>query len=359
MHCKRSLFLTPAIVLLFVAAATLHGQFRARVDLVVVPVSVRDNNGVLITGLERDDFRILEDGKPQGISDFSLDAQPLSVAILIDDGISGNALRRVVSLLPSIPAPFKPDDEMTSYRYDHIVWKLSDFTNDHKQIETSFRELIQMADRRPEEPEPPALIDKIEKNTPGWLRALAGIFTVGSNGAPGSLPAAPAPRPAPSSRTMHSAVYEALVALQNRPADHRKIILLISDGAVSEPQISVIPGKTINSFNKNVELLLKSRIQVYSVYTAGTLLNTSAGILDSYARVTGGDVYGGRSASDMKFAFSRIAEQARNQYVLGYISSNSAPPQGIYRKIEVKSGDPDQKRTVIHRQGYIQYPIPQ
>jgi VWFA-related protein len=359
MRRKPFIILTLAVLLLFVAAGTLRSQFRARVDLVVVPASVRDNNGVLITGLGRDDFRVLEDGKPQGITDFSLDAQPLSVAILIDDGISGSALRRVVSLLPSIPAPFKPEDEMTSYRYDHIVWKLSDFTSDHKKIETSFRELIQMADNRPEEPEPPALIDKIEKKTPGWLRALAGIFTVGSNGAPSSLPTAPAPRPARASRTMHSAVYEALVALQNRPAEHRKIILLISDGAVSEPQTSVIPGKTLNSFDKNVDLLLKSRIQVYSVYTLGTLLNTSAGMLDSYARATGGDVYGGRSASDMKFAFSRIAEQARTQYILGYISSNTAPPQGVYRKIEVKSGDPDQKRTVIHRQGYIQYPIPQ
>jgi hypothetical protein len=216
-----------------------------------------------------------------------------------------------------------------------------------------------MADNRPEEPEPPAVVDKIEKNTPGWLRAIAGIFSVGSNGAPGSLPTARAPSPRPASRTMHSAIYEAVAALQSRPTDRRKIILLISDGAVSEPKTSVIPGKTLNSFDKNLELLLKNRIQVYSVYTPGTLLNTTAGILDSYARATGGDVYGGRSPSDMKFAFSRIAEQARTQYVLGYISSNTAPPQGIYRKIEVKSGDPDQKRTVIHRQGYIQYPIPQ
>jgi hypothetical protein len=53
-----------------------------------------------------------------------------------------------------------------------------------------------------------------------------------------------------------------------------------------------------------------------------------------------------------------ITEQARTQYVLGYISNNMPPPQGIYRKIDVKSGDADQKRRVTHRNGYVQYPAP-
>jgi hypothetical protein len=60
----------------------------------------------------------------------------------------------------------------------------------------------------------------------------------------------------------------------------------------------------------------------------------------------------------MEFAVRRIVEQARTQYVLGYVSTNTAPPLGVYRKIEVKSGFPDQKRKVVHRAGYVQYPIP-
>jgi len=257
-----------------------------------------------------------------------------------------------------VTAAFAPADEMTSFRYDHLVSRLADFTSDHQQIDNSFRELTRIAETRPDEPEQPELYRKIEKKTPALIRALAGIFSLGSNGAPSSLPTTPSPKPGPTTHIMHSAVYEAAMALQNRPEDHRKIILLISDGDVSEPQISLIPGKTLHSFDKNVELLLKSEIQVYSVHTIAALLETSLGMLDSYAHASGGDVYGGGSATDMKFALSRIVEQARTQYVLGYISSNAAPPQGIYRKIEVKSGDPDQKRKVVHRSGYVQYPIP-
>ena len=157
---------------------------------------------------------------------------------------------------------------------------------------------------------------------------------------------------------MHSAVYEAAEALKDRPDDHRRVILLISDGAVSETQTSAIPGRTLHSFNGNRDLLLARNIQVFAVNTPVRLLEKSAGVLYSYADSTGGDVYGGQLESDMRTAFEQIAEQARTQYVLGYVSSNEAPQLGVYRKIVVTSGDPAQGRKVTHRQGYVQYPIP-
>jgi hypothetical protein len=157
---------------------------------------------------------------------------------------------------------------------------------------------------------------------------------------------------------MHSAVYEATAGLEARPKEFRKIILLVSDGQVSEPQISVVPGKTLHSLDRNLESLLKSGIQVYAVNTAASLLEKSSTMLHSYADRTGGDVYGGVTDSDMKFAFNRIAEQVRTEYVLGYLSSNTVPALGIYRRILVTSGDKDQKRKVTHRQGYFQYPTP-
>jgi VWFA-related protein len=351
--------------ILLAAAGAVYGQFRSRVDLVVVPVSVRDNNGVLLTGLTKEDFSITEDRKPQTISNFSVDPQPLSVAIVVDDGVNGPALKRVFALLHSMTSAFTPDDELTSYRYDHVVSKLSDFTKDHAEIEKSFEQLDHIADTRPGEPDEPEIYKKIEKKTPGIAKTLANIFVLGSIGAPKngpgpSIPSGPpAPRSAPDSRIMHTAINEAATALQTRPKEFRKIILLVSDGMVAEPQISVIPGKTRNTFDKNVELLLKNEIQIYAVNTAESLLERSSTMLHSYADSTGGDVYGGKSDSDMKFAFNRIGEQARSEYVLGYVSTNSAPTQGIYRKIEVTSGGKDQKRNVTHRQGYIQYPIPE
>ena len=78
-------------------------------------------------------------------------------------------------------------------------------------------------------------------------------------------------------------------------------------------------------------------------------------MLNSYARATGGDVYGGGSTSSMELAFSRITEQARNQYVLGYVSSNRpGGAMGIFREIGVRTRTPSQR--VTHRRGYIQLP---
>ena len=83
---------------LALSARYISSQVRARVDLVVVPVNVRDANGQLVTGLTKLDFVVTEDGKVQPIQYFSADPIPLSAAIIIDDGIGGIALKRLVPI---------------------------------------------------------------------------------------------------------------------------------------------------------------------------------------------------------------------------------------------------------------------
>src|ERR1700685_3980233 len=58
-----------------------------RVTLVVVPVTVKNGAGELVTDLQQNDFRVFEDGIEQPIEVFSDDALPLSAAILIDDDL--------------------------------------------------------------------------------------------------------------------------------------------------------------------------------------------------------------------------------------------------------------------------------
>jgi len=51
---------------------------------VSVPVSVSDREGRYISGLEKDDFRIYQDGKEQKVTFFATEDEPVSVALLID-----------------------------------------------------------------------------------------------------------------------------------------------------------------------------------------------------------------------------------------------------------------------------------
>jgi hypothetical protein len=234
---------------------------------------------------------------------------------------------------------------MVAFRYDHFVWKLSDFTTDHSVIEKSFSELAKIAESRPPEAEPGEPLT----TAPAWLRSIAGTITLGSIGAPKPIPSgSDRPKPVKTSRVLHNAVYEAATALKSRPESFRKMILLISDGQVAGA------GNT-QPIEKNVDLLLQTQIQVYSVATDYALREGAASILSVYGRATGGDVYGGGSARDMESAFLKITEQARNQYVLSYVSTNEPKGiQGIRREINVKARNSD--LTVTHRKSYIQLP---
>ena len=87
MRRKSYLLALIPLILLATSAGDVWSQLRARVELVVVPVNVRDSDGRLVTGLTKDDFKVLEDGVPQSISTFSIDPAPLSAAIIVDDGM--------------------------------------------------------------------------------------------------------------------------------------------------------------------------------------------------------------------------------------------------------------------------------
>src|SRR5207249_1689248 len=86
-----SIFIT--VLVLIVSGSYVLGQIRTRVDFVVVPMSVKDAKGKLVTELTKDDFIVRKDGKVQTITNFDTDPQPLSVAIVVDNGINGNLLR--------------------------------------------------------------------------------------------------------------------------------------------------------------------------------------------------------------------------------------------------------------------------
>src|SRR5713226_9235910 len=66
------------------ASAQRPPVFRGGTEQVVVPVTVKDAKGQLVTDLRAADFRLLEDGLEQKLVSFSADPAPLSAALLID-----------------------------------------------------------------------------------------------------------------------------------------------------------------------------------------------------------------------------------------------------------------------------------
>jgi VWFA-related protein len=348
----RKTTVLPCIAVLLLCSALFLGQdfqLRTKVDLVVVPISVRDGSGSLVPNLKQDDFTIQEDGKPQTISNFSTDPQPLSAVILIDTGMGGGELRRLNLVVGTLFSQFKEADEVAAYRYDHLVTKLSDFTNNPQLLAKSFDSVRQIGESKPEGEEVGKAME------PSALRWILDRTQIGSNGAPPNTtapPTTPAPtssnRPEPVSRVLHDAVFTAVVDLEKRPNNHRKILILISDGLVA--------GGNEHSQAEISTRLLRDGIQVYAVGTDPKLFEHMT-VLNSYTRSTGGTVFEGGKEESMAASFGQLIDQARDQYVLGYLSNNELTgTRPVVRKIEVKVRQP--KVKVTHRLAYLQYPSP-
>src|ERR1700733_5999048 len=50
-----------------------QATFKSRVDLVMIPVVVRDGHGKPVAGLKKEDFQLFDKGKPQNISRFTVE----------------------------------------------------------------------------------------------------------------------------------------------------------------------------------------------------------------------------------------------------------------------------------------------
>lgn len=351
-HVLRSVIVLITALVIGSSVAAQNFQVRTNVDLVVVPASVRDDKGKLVAGLTRKDFTIFEDRIPQTISNFSDDPQPMSAAIVVDTGMGGISMRRLVPLFISVTGGFSDLDEMASFRYDHLVFQLSDFTSDHEKIEKSFAVVKTIAAKQPDRVPP----GDAAPTAPKVLQVILGLLNLGGMGGAAegvgrrpteTLPTVGSKRVDPS-RVLFDALYQAAKVLETRPPDRRRIIFIVSDGQVSS-------GSNTHSFSEVTDLLLRDNIELYAVNTDGDPIERRLGVLGSLARATGGDEYRGLSTASMESAFSRITEQARNRYVLGYHSTNE-PVRDVatVRTIEVKGRDPRWK--ILHRRGYTQLP---
>src|SRR5262249_39662710 len=87
-------------------------QFRSGVNVVEVYAAVVDRNGAPVTGLTRNDFTVLEDGRAQTISTFAEADFPLSVALALDRSFSMKAqLPGAISASRTFLGELRPGDQ--------------------------------------------------------------------------------------------------------------------------------------------------------------------------------------------------------------------------------------------------------
>ena len=313
-------------------------RLTKNVSFVTVPVTVKDDEGKLVDGLLQKDFTLYEDGSAQKLTLFTSDPFPLSAALIIDQGMSDLALKKVNQTFAALGGSFGPFDEMAVFTYGNTVNQRSDFGNSTR-MEIALGRI------------------KDEKGQNAGVPQVGGPFSAGAstNSKPitGGLPVQ---TPVKESHVLNDAILMAAQALSHRPRENRKIIFVISDGREYGSRAS---------YAQVLKVLLTDEIAVYAIgvdSAAMPLYNKIekvripgfgySNILPRYANATGGDVLDEFSKESIESAYQRVTMEARNQYTLGYVTAQA--PSSNFRDIEVRVRRPGLQ--VYAKHGY--YPLP-
>jgi len=311
------------------------------VNFVQVPVTVKDDSGKLVNGLLARNFSILENGAKQNITFFTSDPFPISAAVIVYTNLPYTTLDRVKQTFSALTGAFSAYDEMAIFVYGNTIQKKQDFL-----AALSDKTLATLRSLRSIDgvPPGPAIADSPMTAGP----------SINSRPVPDTGPVIRTAenRAYPDFAVLNDAIAQAAVELGRRDATRRRVLFVISDGREMGSK---------NSYEEVLRLLLTHNITLFAV-TVDTaaipvyrqLLRFNLprqgirNILPKYASATGGEVLPEFSRAAMENAYPQLAEEARNQYTIGYYSS--AGNARTYRSIDVRVNRPNLK--VYARDGY-------
>ena len=287
----RCIAVAAAIVLL--AGIPVRGQqaptFRAAVDLVPVFVTVTARDGRYASGLTKDDFTVLDNGKPQDIISFSDQAQAISVSLILDTSSSmASALPRVFQAAGTFLDALRPDDRAM---IGTLFYQGPPFTSDKARLRTAMG-LV-----------PP------DPGSPVW-----------------------------------GALDRALTTLE--PETNRRVIVIYTDGRNAPMRVggSAWPpsGATESSVRTRVE---SAGVMIYALGFEGVSLS---GAMKAIAARSGGRATDLKASDDLGAALMAVADELHHQYLLGFTPRVF---DGRTHRIEVRARPPG--LTVRARQTYV------
>jgi len=273
------------------------------VDLVVMHTSVYDKNGLFVSGLKQDNFKVYEDGIEQKISSFSQEDVPLSMGLLIDlSGSMRTRIDKVNSAALAFIRASNPEDQVFLIGFNEEVELLQDYTNDIDEI-----------------------TDSLEN-------------TIVSGGT-----------------ALYDAVYLG-VQKTHAGSKPKKALVVITDGEDKDSYYSL---------DEMVAKVQESDVQVFAVGFLSAIpdkglfgrFNKSApekarDALQRICEETGGKAFFPKDISEMGAIVAEIAHELRNQYSIGFTSSNSTR-DGSWRRMKIELNAKDMKDIHVRcRRGY-------
>jgi Ca-activated chloride channel homolog len=271
-------------------------QFRVDTNIVLVPLTVTDPMDRLVTGLEKENFLVLEDNHQQPIRTFACDDAPVSIGVILD--LSGSMSNKVVRARGAVLQFMKtsnPQDEFYVIGFNDRPELITDFTSSPDDVEARLA-TIQAGHRT-------ALLDAI-------------YFGL---------------------EKMKQAKYQ------------RKALLIVSDGGDNNSRYT---ENEVRSAVKEADVQIYS-IGIFDPEAATVEERNGPLLLNDISSDTGGRLFRVDDLSEMGDIATRISAELRNEYVLGYKTDN-ARMDGKWRKVKVKLSPPPglPQLTVHARAGY-------
>ena len=246
---------------------------KVNVDVVQVTVTVSDGHGRFVRNLPRTAFRVLEDGKPQGITHFTSEDVPLEIVVAID--ISG-------SMTPAMP---KLKTAVKEFLKDVPNQDLVTLLGFNDNIFTLTRKAGDVAERS----------RAVDRLAPWGSTALYDVILRGAE----------------------------MLGRQTG----RKALIVFTDG---EDQGS---HATINDVERRLQ---SSDVTLYMIGQGrGVTLDTLKKVMERLANPTGGRALFTDSIDELHDSFADLLDELSNQYLLGYEPTNTKHDD-VWRKIKVE-----------------------
>ena len=309
---------------------------RVDTTLVTIPVSVMDRDGRYVPNLQKEEFRIWEDGVEQQVAFFQSVDKPFSVVLMLDTSPSTQfRLEDIQDAAISFVDQLRADDRVMVVSFNDDIKILSEFTTDRRKLHKAIQ--------RAKTDDGTRLYDAVDMVINQQLSRVQGrkaivLFTDGvdttsrradyqSNVMDAQeLDALIYPVQYDTSRDMHGGSYPV-----GRPIDvWGQILGGIFGGGVG------------------------GRRGGGGGYPGGGRIRNDYELGDQYLRElansTGGREYQADSLQNMTYAFANVAEELRRQYSIGYYPKR-APQAGQRRQIRVRARQPN--LAVRARDSYI------
>jgi VWFA-related protein len=274
-------------------------SIKVDVPLVNLDVLVTTKDGQTIPGLKQENFKIMEDGQPQKISNFNRSEAPITAVLLIE--YASTNLRYMYDALNAsytFASTLKKEDWVAVVSYDMRPQILVDFTQDKNAINGALNML----------------------RIPGFRE-----------------------------RNLFDALFDTLDRIDR--IEGKKYVILVSSGADTFSKLNldqilkkIKATRDTTIYAVSIGWQYRERVDAASMgndpfgRSVGWLQNDNQ--MKTFANLTGGRAYFPRFEGELPEIFHDVSNDIRNQYTIAYRPTNTKL-DGTYRKLKVELQAPD------------------